>query len=161
MKFIILFFIVSLLATSGFHAYAESEATEEYTETSSMFEYNITNGEIINISPSRESNSVLINLESTGSGSLVITLPRDTIDAIIDGNDEDFFVLVDDEDVDYKETKTDTDRTLTVEFPEGTEQIEIIGTFAVPEFGAIATMILAFAVVSITALSAKSRVMIR
>ena len=154
-------FIVMLLTTSGFYAYAEPETMEESTEMSPMFDYDITGGEIKDISPSRESNSVLIDVESTGSGLLVITLPREAIDATIDGNDEDFFVLVDDEDVDYKETKTNTDRTLSIELPEGTEQIEIIGTFAVPEFGVIATVVLAAAIMFIAVFSVKSRTVMR
>ena len=42
----------------------------------------------------------------------------------------------------------------------GTEQIEIIGTFVIPEFGTIAAMILAVAIISIIAISAKSRLSI-
>ena len=37
---------------------------------------------------------------------------------------------------------------------------EIIGTFVVPEFGTIAAMILAVAIISIVAISAKSRLSI-
>jgi predicted secreted protein with PEFG-CTERM motif len=40
------------------------------------------------------------------------------------------------------------------------EEIEIIGTFVVPEFGTIAAMILAVAIISIIAISAKSRLSI-
>jgi predicted secreted protein with PEFG-CTERM motif len=39
----------------------------------------------------------------------------------------------------------------------GTEEIEIIGTFVIPEFGTIAAMILAVAIISIIAISSKSR----
>ena len=56
--------------------------------------------------------------------------------------------------------QTSTDRTLTIEFPAGAEEIEIIGTFVVPEFGTIAAMILAVAIISIIAVSAKSRLSI-
>ena len=68
-----------------------------------------------------------------------------------------FFVLVDGEEVDFEEITTSTDRTLTIEFQAGSEQIEIIGTFVIPEFGTIAAMILAVAIISIVAISAKSR----
>ena len=60
-----------------------------------------------------------------------------------------YYVLVDGEESTFGETKTSSDRTLTVEFPAGTEKIEIIGTFAVPEFGTIAAMILSVAIISI------------
>ena len=74
--------------------------------------------------------------------------------------DDTFFVLVDGEEVDFEETTTSTDRTLTIQFPAGAEEIEIIGTFVVPEFGTIAVMILAVAIISIIAVSAKSRLSI-
>ena len=61
---------------------------------------------------------------------------------------------------DYEEVATATDRTLTIEFPAGAEEIEVIGTFVVPEFGTIAAMILAVAIISIIAVSAKSRLSI-
>jgi len=79
---------------------------------------------------------------------------------INDGDDDEFFVLVDGEEVDFEEITTSTDRTLTIEFSAGAEQIEIIGTFVIPEFGTIAAMILAVAIISIIAISAKSRLSI-
>src|SRR3990170_1538604 len=51
------------------------------------------------------------------------------------------------------ESVTDTTRTVTIMFPNGAEEIEIIGTFAIPEFGAIAALILAVAIISIIAVS--------
>ncbi|NWJ28356.1 PEFG-CTERM sorting domain-containing protein, partial [Marine Group I thaumarchaeote] len=47
--------------------------------------------------------------------------------------------------------------TVTVMFPAGTEEIEIIGTYVIPEFGTIAAMILAVAIISIIVISSKSR----
>ena len=41
--------------------------------------------------------------------------------------------------------------------PPNAEKVEIIGTKVIPEFGAIAGMILVLAIVSIIAVSAKSR----
>ena len=70
------------------------------------------------------------------------------------------FVIVDGEEVAFEESKTSTDRTLIIAFPAGTDEIEIIGTFVVPEFGTIAVMIFAIAVISIIAVSAKSRLSI-
>jgi predicted secreted protein with PEFG-CTERM motif len=83
------------------------------------------------------------------------------LDALLgNGDDDDFFVLVDDEEVDFDEVTSETDRILTIAFSAGAEQIEIIGTFVVPEFGTIAAMILAVAIISIIAISAKSRLSI-
>ncbi len=41
--------------------------------------------------------------------------------------------------------------------PAGAQEIEIIGTFVIPEFGAIAALILAVAIISIIAVTAKTR----
>ncbi len=63
-------------------------------------------------------------------------------------------VLVDGEEWDDVEI---AGNDVTVMFPAGTEKIEIIGTFVIPEFGTIALMILAVAIISIIAVSAKTR----
>jgi len=44
------------------------------------------------------------------------------------GNDDDFFVLADGEEVDFDEKKTSSQRTLTFGLDQGTEELEIIGT---------------------------------
>jgi len=51
---------------------------------------------------------------------------------------------------------THTDRTLAIPFKNGTQQIEIVGTFVIPEFGPIAVMVLAIAIISIIAISKKT-----
>ena len=122
--------------------------------------YQITGGNIISITPDFDSDSLIIVIEAVDDGELTITLPREVIDAKIGDADDDFFVLVDAEEVDFDETKTDLDRTLTIGFSAGSEEIEIIGTFVIPEFGTIAALILAVAIISIIAVSAKTRLSI-
>ena len=125
-----------------------------------MIGYKITGGKLISIMPDVDANSLIVTIEATNDGSLTLTIPRSVMDATINGEDDEFFVLVDGEEVDFEETTTSTDRTLTIQFPAGAEEIEIIGTFVVPEFGTIAVMILAVAIISIIAVSAKSRLSI-
>ena len=125
--------------------------------------FSITGGTVISMEPDVESKSLIIAIDATEDGSLTLTIPREVMDALdADGiTDEDYFVLVDREQADdFTETKTSTHRTLTIEFPAGTEEIEIIGTFIIPEFGTIAAMILAVAIISIIAVSARSRLSI-
>jgi len=122
--------------------------------------YSITGGSILSITPDVDANSLIIGISTTGDGEVTITLPRGLIDAKIGGEDDDFFVLVDGEEVDFEETTTSTDRTLTIQFPAGAEEIEIIGTMVVPEFGTIAVLILAVAIISIVVVSARSRLSI-
>jgi len=124
--------------------------------------YQITGGSIISITPFPEKGygSLVIEIDAINDGELTITLPREVIDAKFNGDDDDFIVLVDAEEWDFDETKTDLDRTLTIGFLAGTEEIEIIGTFVIPEFGTIAALILAVAIISIIAVSAKTRLSI-
>ncbi len=122
--------------------------------------FQITGGSIISITPDIDQSSLIIEIEAVDDGELTITLPRELIDAKFNGDDDDFFVLVDAEEVDFDETKTDLERTLTIGFPAGTEEIEIIGTFVIPEFGTIAALILAVAIISIIAVSARTKLSI-
>jgi len=48
-------------------------------------------------------------------------------------------------------------RTLHIEYDAGNEKIEIVGSHVVPEFGTIAMIILAVAIVSIIVITAKTR----
>ena len=123
--------------------------------------YEITGGKLLSIMTDVDANSLIILIDATDDGSLTITIPRSVLDALLgDGSDDDFFVLVDGEEVDFDEIISSTDRILTIEFLAGAEEIEIIGTFVIPEFGTIAAMILAVAIISIIAISAKSRLSI-
>jgi len=121
----------------------------------------ITGGKVTSMIADGSSKSVIIELDSTGPGQITITLPRDVIDSKAGNNDDDFFVLVDGEESTFDETKTPSDRTVTVEFPAGTDKIEIIGTFAVPEFGTITAIIFSIAIISIIGFSTKSRLKIQ
>ncbi|MCV0393202.1 MAG: PEFG-CTERM sorting domain-containing protein [Nitrosopumilus sp.] len=128
--------------------------------SSDLIRYTITGGKLLSVMPDVDANSLIISIDATSDGTLTLTIPRSVMDATINGEDDDFFVLIDGEEVDFSETTTSTDRTLTIAFPVGAEEIEIIGTFVVPEFGTIAAMILAVAIISIIAISAKSRLSI-
>jgi len=122
--------------------------------------YSITGGRVLGITADVEAKSLLVSIDTTSDGTLIITLPRGLIDAKINGNqgdDEQFFVLIDGEEVEFEEDKTSEDRTLTIHFQDGAEEIEIIGTWIIPEFGAIAALVLAVAIISIIAVSAKTR----
>ena len=121
--------------------------------------YKITGGSIKSIYPELESNSLIIEIDATDDGMLTISLPRAVIDSDVEGMfDGDFFVLVDSREEVYDETETtDTYRTLSIEFYAGSEEIQIIGTSVIPEFGVLAIMILAVSLVSIIAITSRSR----
>ncbi|MGY5144514.1 MAG: PEFG-CTERM sorting domain-containing protein [Candidatus Nitrosopumilus sp. bin_32a] len=137
-----------------------TDTTVSVEGSSDLIGYEITGGKLLSIMPDVEANSLIISIDATSDGSLTLTIPRSILDATMNGQDDDFFVLIDGEEVDFDETTSSTDRILTIAFPAGAEEIEIIGTFVVPEFGTIAAMILAVAVISIIAISAKSKLSI-
>ena len=68
-------------------------------------------------------------------------------------DDGSYFVLVDNEEVEFEHNGN----KLTIPYEAGNEKVEIVGSYAVPEFGTIAMIILAVAIVSIIAITAKTR----
>jgi len=128
--------------------------------TELMIGYEMTTGKVISVSPDTDASSLIVGISASDAGTITLELPRSVIDAKIGNMDDDLFVLIDGEEVSFEESLTKTSRELMVSFPEGAEEIEIIGTFVIPEFGAIAAMILAVAIVSIIAISAKSKLSI-
>jgi len=129
--------------------------------TNFSLSYSITGGSVLNVNPDYDVTSLISTIETTSDGELTITLPRALIDAKLGNADNDYFVLVDGEEVEFGESKTATDRTLTIAFPDGAETIEMIGTSVVPEFGTIAVMILGISIISIIAVTARSKVIPR
>lgn len=105
--------------------------------------------------------SVVLSIDAVEDGDIVITLPRELIDSTgADGTDTGFIVLVDGEETAVIEEADDETRTLTIPVLFGAQEIEIIGTMVIPEFGTIALLILAAAIVSIIAVSSRSRLSI-
>jgi len=107
--------------------------------------------------------ALIVILETDDDGAITLELPRESIDAkIMDDQDDDFIILIDGIEVPYREISTNADsRTITIEFEEGDSDIEIIGTFVVPEFGSIVMIILVIGIVSTILLSAKYRIPIK
>ena len=112
--------------------------------------YDISGGHVTSATVNLDDNSVIINIHAEDDGVLTISPSTSTQKGI-------FMVLVDGEESDDAEINGNT---VIVPFGAETEQIEIIGTFVIPEFGTIAAMILAVAIISIVAISAKSRLSI-
>ena len=98
-----------------------------------------------------DDDSIVIYLDSTDDGILTITLHEELIRPFEDGT----FVVIADNQV--MQDFTQVGNTLTIPCMAGTEKIEIVGSWAIPEFGVIAAMILAVAIVSIIVVTAKTR----
>ena len=145
--------------TSTTFGYGTLEYIEEPQPQASLADitYEISGGEVDSISNDPEALSITLDLINADGGEIVLTLPRDVIDSPIDGVDEVFFVLVDGYETEYTEVATDLDRTLTIPFVAEASSIEIIGTYVIPEFGTIAMMILAVAIISMVVVTKKAR----
>ena len=115
--------------------------------------YTITGAKIISMTPDLDAKSLIIKISTTNDGELVITLPKD----VIDTDEEGFFILVDGEETAFIEDLHDNSRTLTIPFYNGSEEIEIIGTFVIPEFGVIGMLVLALSIIAIITVTSKSR----
>ncbi|MFZ1076271.1 MAG: PEFG-CTERM sorting domain-containing protein [Nitrosotalea sp.] len=143
---------------SGSHV--SSGTTIPVDGTNMSVTYSITNGKVLDIKADTNSKSLIVSIQTNGDGTLTINMPRALIDAKkTDGSDDQFFVLNDGQENDqFQETSnTATARTLQIPFTDGTSQIEIIGTIVIPEFGPIAAIVLAIAIISIIAISTKTR----
>ena len=113
--------------------------------------WTITGGVVSSFFVNADENSIVIYIDATDDGVLEITLHEDIIKPFDDGT---FFVTINSEESqDFEQTRNQ----LSIPFSADTEKITIFGGWAIPEFGTIAIMILVVAIVSIIALSAKTK----
>ena len=125
-------------------------SVNEITASGQCVPFSISGGMVTSATLNTNDNSIIININANDDGTLTVT-PSNSVQNGI------FMVLVDGEEWDDVEIVANK---VTVMFPAGAEQVEIIGTFVIPEFGTIAAMILAVAIISIVAISSKSRLSI-
>ena len=98
-----------------------------------------------------DDDSIVIYLDPTNDGILTVTFHEDLIKPFEDGT---FAVIVNNQEM---QDFTQIGNTVTIPCVVGTEKIEIYGSWAIPEFGVIAAMILAVAIVSIIVVTAKTK----
>lgn len=120
--------------------------------------YTITGGAVKDMTIDPQSLSLIVSINSTSDGSITLQMPRTLIDAkTSSGTDDAFIILIDGAEVKPQSESADSNlRTLTIQFLQGDQDIEIIGTQIIPEFGPIAALVLAIAITSIIAVSAKT-----
>ncbi len=115
--------------------------------------YELTGAEIIRMTPDPENKSLIIEIKTYSDGELKITLPK----SVIDTDEEGFFVLVDGDETNHDAVSVPEFWTLTIPFTYGSEEIEIIGTFVIPEFGTVVALILVASISIIVIISAKNK----
>jgi len=125
-------------------------------------EYIIRGGVLETMKVEPEIFALIVDIESTSDGSIILDLPREAVDAKkSDGSDDLFIIIIDGMEVIYDEAITNENtRTITIQFEEGDSDIIVIGTQIIPEFGTIASLILAVSIISVIIFSAKKKMQI-
>ena len=129
------FLILPLLifTTPIFAQTPSDESTLEYVLEIDEHTYSISyviNADIIAMEIDPESRSLLIGLDKTYDSQFFIDLEHELINA----QNNEFVILVDGEEVDYKITSDSDSSTFEFFVPIGSEEVEIIGTNVIPEF---------------------------
>jgi len=119
-----------------------------------QIEYDMTCNATPGFFANADDDSIVIYLDPTDDGIITVTLHEDLIKPFEDGT---FAVIVNNQEM---QDFTQVGNTLTIPCTIGTEKIEIHGSWAIPEFGVIAAMILAVAIVSIIVVTAKTKLSI-
>ena len=141
---------------------AESSVFSVNIPNSGFFDlpYSITGGEIKEVILNNDSYSILINTTMEANGVLKLQLPRESFDSKKDnGGDDIFIIMIKDKDGNifeslYEETETTSVfRMIEIKFEPGDKSIEIIGTYVIPEFGTIVSMILLASLASVIIIS--------
>jgi len=131
--------------------HGDDHAVSGVEDISDQFTASVTSGVIHHIGANSDDDTLLVHLfGADDDGELKITLNSDIITPFDDGS---YFVLINNEEVEFEQMGN----TLHIDYVAGTEKIEIVGSHVVPEFGTIAMIILAVAIVSIIAITAKTR----
>ena len=121
----------------------------EEIDVTTLVKAQMTDGNITRITADTTETSLVIDLEATNDGVLSITISDFLIRPFSDGN---FFVLVDDEEVQQVSLEN---KILSIPYPAGAEKVEVYGSYVVPEFGTLAIFILGISVISIIVLARK------
>ena len=135
------------LADAVMAAAAPREPAIDLVDTLS---YNISGGSVSSIITNSDDATLVVAVDASDDGELSITMDSNYITAF---DDDSYFVLVNNEEVWFSQDGS----TLTIPFEAGTEKIEIVGSAVVPEFGTIAMVVLAVAIISIIVITAKTK----
>jgi len=113
-------------------------AVNELNANNYCIPYSITGATVSSSSLNTKNKSIVMMLSNSDEGTLAIKPSTDIIKGIS-------LVLVDGQEWD---DVTISGNDVTIMFPAGTEEIEVIGTFVIPEFGSFAVLILIISIIT-------------
>ena len=121
-------------------------------------EYTISGADITNMTVNTNNTSIDIVLDNVQDGVITLIIP----DTIMTADESTLFVNINDEPTQNIEFEQRGDTIIvTVYFNENTETISIMGSWVIPEFGAITGIILTMAIIPVILLSYKSKIIQR
>jgi len=129
-KILSVFAVVAILTTAP--AFAELDSIEIKglnTKVNYQLQYTSEGMDVSSVIADLDFVSLIFTVSvSESTGTMSITLDRHVFDAKIGEDDDEFFILADGEEVQFDEEKNDISRTLSFSVPQGSEEVEIIGT---------------------------------
>ena len=132
--------------------HSDEHAVSGVEDLSDQFVASVTSGVIHHIGANSDDDTLIVHLfGADDDGELKITLNKDIITPF---DDDSYVVIINLETVEFEQMGN----IIHVEYAAGTDKIEIVGSHVVPEFGTIAMIILAVAIVSIIAITAKTKI---
>ncbi len=107
-------------------------------------EYTIKGGTVKDMVVDSEIFALIVQIDATDEGTISLDLPREFIGAEKqNGKDDTFIILIDGVEVAYQESVVLSEsRVITINFEQNDSDIEIIGTYVIPEFGSVVMIIL-------------------
>ncbi len=138
-------FKINVILTSGIIQQESRCGISEFSVNGNCISYSITGGIITGANLDTVKKSLKINIVSEDGGTLNVNPSSSIINGI-------FMVQIDGKIWDNTSIQGNS---VTILFPEGTHEIEIIGTFVIPEFGHLAIIILAITITAMIVLNRK------
>ena len=146
------------IAETSFSYTSELQTTETTKEfpvdagDSGTFDikYTIRGGLVESIDIEPENLGLSVKINSSNNGKIILELPREFIDSEKqNGKDEEFIILINDVQTTYEEIQSNSEiRSLGINFEKGDSEIQIIGTYVIPEFGTIVMVILTIGILT-------------
>lgn len=132
---LLLILVFVFLSSMPLIAFAsENVITVKHGDESFEVPTSLTNGDVRSITVDPDFKSIILQLEGA-SGELTINLPRTLIDSKKGDTDDNFIVVLDNNEVTPEEImSTEAERELKITIPQTTKLVEIIGTNIIPEF---------------------------
>mgnify|MGYP006114211227 CR=1 FL=1 len=127
--------------------------------------YTIKGGTVEFVSLNQNNLGLDVKIDTNSDGYIILQIYREFMDATKnDGSDENFIIIISDSQnenyiqTEYREIEsTNAFRIIEIPLKQGDSLVQIVGTFVIPEFATVAQFVLIIAIISIVAITAKTK----